>query len=215
MPARKGGEEPLDLDALLGTDEDVAAAVVAERPEMTAAEPTETAEQKRIRELEAELSRPVATAKDARPIPESQLTPDQRRIRELEDQLARRRAAESEAADTEWDTTEGGERILLHVLEDGFLMQGQVWYRGQEVEFVVGSEAYEQTKDRNGNTWLDLLDDIDGQFERWGKQYIKAGPWRGKKWGDTSIYSTPEEVAAARQAAEAERRRNRAAPVIR
>lgn len=213
MPARKSGsEEPLDLDDLLGTDEDVAAAVVSEHPEMV---PSETTEQRRIRELQAELARPNEK-KVVRPTPESQLTPDQRKIRELEDQLARRRTQEAEDAETEWETASGeGERILLHVVEDGLIAMGVVWYRGQEIEFIVGSEAYEQTKDRNGVSWLDMLDDIDAQFDRWGQQFIKRGPWRGKKWGDTSVLSDPEEIAAAKTAAEAERRRNRAAPVIR
>lgn len=213
MPARNSGsEEPLDLDDLLGTDEDVAAAVVSEHPEMV---PAESAEERRIRELQAELAKP-APKKNARPTPESQLTPDQKKIRDLEDQLARRRSQEADDADTEWEEASGeGERILLHVCEDGLIAMGVVWYRGQEIEFVVGSEAYEQTKDRNGVSWLDMLDDIDAQFERWGAQYIKRGPWRGKKWGDTSVLSDPEEIAAAKTAAEAERRRNRAAPVIR
>lgn len=211
MPARKSTpDEPLDLDDLLGADEDVADAIVASAPE---AAPAESAEERRIRELEAELAKPVPV-KAERPVPESQLSEAQLRIRELEDQLARRQEQIAASTDTQYAAAGTGEKILLHFVEDGLIAQGQVWYRGQELEFEVGGEAYEQTKDKNGQSWLDLLDDIDGQYERWGKQYIKRGPWRGKRWGDISTLTDPEDIAAAQRAANAERARNRAAPLI-
>lgn len=215
MPARKGPseDETPDIDALLAADDDaVADAILATQPEVQ----TESAEQRRIRELEAELSKPMPEKKAARPTPESQLSPDQRRIRELEDQLARRQTVIAENAETEYATKGTGETILFHCVEDGLIFQGQVWQKGQECEFEVGSEAYQQTFDRNGKTWLDLVDDEDGQYRRWGKRYLRPGPYRGKKWtADVSGITNVDDLRAIQEQVEAERRRGRAAPIMR
>lgn len=215
--------EPLDLDDLLNDDELLGeSAENKEAPKSSAKKepaepkeaPTETADQKRIRELEAELSKPVVKrAEPEIPKPESQLSEEQKRIRELEDLLARRKTTDLENAEPEYEDVEG-ETILLHVLEDGFTACGQIWYRGQEIEFVRGSVAHKQQLDRNGDSWLDLIEDIDAQFDKWGRQMIAAGPWRGRKWGDTSTLKDDDDIDSARRAAEVERKRGRKAPVI-
>lgn len=192
----------LDMDDLLGADP-------------AAEAPTETDAQRRIRELQAALDAPMPEPSDPVYKPAAELTDEERQIRDLEDRLAQRRAKEAEERGVTYADQEEGETLLIHFLTDGFTFGGQSWYRGQEVEFVIGSEAYEQTKDRNGKTWLDLVDDIDAQYKRWGTQVIARGPWRGRQWDDFSHLSDPDEVKAAQAAAEAERRRSRRAPVIR
>lgn len=92
-----------------------------------------------------------------------------------------------------------GSAFLIHVLEDGFTANGQVWYRGQEIEYVVGEPAFEDTKGRNGQTWLVWDDQM--QMRRWGQIMFRRGPWPG------SAYEDP-------RAAAAERKRTRKPPVL-
>lgn len=120
-----------------------------------------------------------------------------------------------------------GENILIHILEDGFTALGQVWYRGQELEFTPGSPAHRDTFDRNGNTWLDLRDKDFAQVERWGNVMFRSGPWPGKSLregkvqfdqlksltGDGLVPVPGEKELAEAEAAEA--RRRRAAPRLR
>lgn len=94
---------------------------------------------------------------------------------------------------------QAGTSILIHVLEDGFTAHGQVWYRGQELEYVVGEQAYEDTKGRNGASWLSWDDQT--QMRRWGREMFRRGPWPG------SAYEDP-------RAAMAERTRSRRPPVL-
>ena len=199
---------PLDMDTLL------AGAEAAPQPE------EETPEQRRIRELQEELAKPLPPPPPPLPetpepfVPTEKLTPDQQRIRELEDQLARRNAEILDASPLTYEQPrEDGEKILIHFLEDGCSFGGQVWYRGQEVEFTVGSDNYQKQFDTKGRSWLDLADDKAAQFKRWGRQMFASGPWPGKPWGDTSGLTDPDEIKAAEAAAEAERRRGRGAPV--
>lgn len=195
---------PLDMDALLGLTQDE-----SEIQEPIPA-PVESALQKRIRELQAELDTPSPEAFR----PTSELSEDEKMIRDLEDKVSRKRSAEAEAADPRYENPDGdGERILLHFLEDGFTFGGVVWYRGQEVEFVVGSKAHRQQIDRFGHSWLDTVGDTAAQYRRWNKQYFALGPWPGQAWGDTSRLSNPEEISQAEASAQAERRRGRAAPL--
>lgn len=83
-----------------------------------------------------------------------------------------------------------GKVILIHVLTDGFTAAGQVWYRGQEIEYVVGEQAFEDTKDRKGDSWL-MCDDAS-QMRRWGQVMFGRGPWPG------SDYEDPRAAAAER-----------------
>jgi hypothetical protein len=183
--------------------------------------PTESAlspEQQRIAQLRAELSKPVlkpTTDETGRPLPETQLDEEQRQIRELEDALAKRNAEAIVNTEPSYVKPTGkGEIIYLHFLKDGLLVNGTTTYKGQEMEFEVGSVAYKQTQNRNGESFLDILDDVDAQFDRWGEQYIARGPWRGRAWGDTSKMTDPQQIEAARAAAQQEARRGRSAPVF-
>lgn len=204
---------PPDFDDLLGDTSPVAGPDGATLVTNT----EETPEAKRIRELQAELDQPMPDVDDDEFVPTAALTPEQQRLRDLEDQVARRRAeiAERQAASFEQVDAAGRDTLLIHVLVDGFPINGQVMYRGQEVEFVIDGAAYNQTKDRNGHTWLDLVNDPQGQYQRWGKVYFAPGPWPFEQWGSTRGLTDPTEIAAAEAAAAAERKRNRAAPVSR
>ncbi len=175
------------------------------------------AEAAKIRELEAALAAPSPAI--------AGLTPAQIKIRELEDALAVKQAEEERAlenaAPVYAHVPDGAETILLHFLNDGLIACGQTWYRGQELEFEVGGRAHKEQFDRNGGSWLDLLDDIDAQYRRWGQQMIARGPWRGKSLTEAPI---PPEIPAAehdayraalKKAEETERKRGRRAPILR
>lgn len=153
-----------------------------------------------IAQLKAELSKPSLepTKANGRPVPESQLTEKQKQVRDLKDQLARKKAEELVQAEN-YEAADG-ETILIHFLEDGFTACGRVWYKGQELEFEVDGAAYEQTLDRDGNTWLSYADDEMAQIQAYGKLYFRKGPWPGIRLDEDQIST-------------AERRRNRAAPI--
>lgn len=115
-------------------------------------------------------------AKPAAPKPDAELTPEELEIRKLRDELARAKGKSIESAEELYEeNTEGG--VLVHFLEDGVTSNGRNFYQGQEVTF--GPEAYAQTIDRYGNSWLNLTD--DEQYERWGSVKFHKGPWPGKR----------------------------------
>lgn len=159
------------------------------------------------------------------PVPDEQLTPEQKRIRDLEDMLARERGSKDpvqELADLPSPDADG--TILIHFLVDGVSALGQIWYRGQELEFVPGSPAYQDTCDRRGWSWLELRDNDFAQVERWGEVKFRSGPWPGKTLLDAAKVTfeavkgpdgktvPPPSKAELEAAAKAEARRRRAAP---
>lgn len=194
--------EPMNIDDLLELTEDDKTETVK-----TPAKVKETAAQKRIRELEDQLTAVEKEEFEAEEVA-PELTADQLRIQELEAKLA----SALESAPPLLSPTPKGETILIHFLEDGMTAAGQIWYRGQELEFEIGGEAHEQTKDRNGYSWLALMDDVDAQWDRYGKEMFRSGPWRGKGW-EAAV--SEDDPAGIEKAAATERKRNRAAPVIR
>jgi len=92
-----------------------------------------------------------------------------------------------------------GDTVIIHVREDGFTSNGQVWYVGQEIEFEVGTPAWRDTCDRTGKSWVLLTD--GEQLRRWGQVKFGHGPWPGLPWKDGA-------------AADRERNRNRVARPI-
>ena len=74
--------------------------------------------------------------------------------------------------------------VVFHFVEDGFTASGSTWYTGDEVEYVPDSTAAKMTEDRRGFTWLYMLDNPEAQIKRWGKVYMKPGPYRGPKFVD-------------------------------
>lgn len=221
MAENKISEEPLDIDDLLGfTDAELETPAAPEpvkvpvkRQQKTAvvAAPVETAAAQRIRELKAALDKPAPVYVAE----EEELTAEDIEIRELEDRLARKTAAEQEAAPEQFARPAKGEAILVHFVAHGFTAQGQIWQRGQEVEFEVGGEAFKQTLDRNGKSWLDVADDAEEQYRRWGQEFFRPGPWKGRPFADVTGLTKAEDIADAFAAAAAERKRNRAAPIVR
>ncbi len=149
-------------------------------------------------------------------VPESEMTPEQLRIRDLENQLALERGRQDPEPELE-PAPATGENILIHFTADGLTALGKIWVRGQEIEFAPGSRAYADTCDRNGRSWLELRDNPAAQEARWGEEKFRSGPWPGqpllavaKERFDNAAGGPTEEQL--RQAAEAEARRNRAAP---
>jgi hypothetical protein len=110
----------------------------------------------------------------------------------------------------------GTEVITIHVVEDGFTCQGEVFYRGQEIVFPIGGRAIEQTKDRNGKSWLDMRNDDDAQYERYGKVYFREGNWPYKPWEKLRLADLPADAKPAdlERAIQAERKRRRLAPIV-
>lgn len=119
--------------------------------------------------------------------------------------------------------------LLIHITAETAYVNGQLFGRGAEIEFATNGQAFFDTFDRKGRSWLvneqatvhrtpdpatgrTLITSIDypdsptlrdamSQAEQWGEVKFAPGPWRGKGW-DNDL------------AARAERERNRAAPVL-
>jgi hypothetical protein len=53
--------------------------------------------------------------------------------------------------------------------------QGAVTEYGNEL--IVTSEFHNLNRDRNGDSFLDLLDDEPAQMKRWGRVLVERGPW--------------------------------------
>lgn len=186
---KKTEEVTTDPKAALGFDDVVPKDGGPSAPSPGGDEEQETEEHKnaaetpdpRIAELEAKIAKfeaLLATQSEpkqsARPVPESELSPEQRRIRDLEDQLARREG-KNDSMEERFEDAEGG--IVIHFIADGFTSNYRNFYKGQEVTF--GPEAYEETVDRLGRSWLDLSE--EEQWDRFGEVKFRKGPWPGRR----------------------------------
>lgn len=145
------------------------------------------------------------------------LTPEQLEIKRLRDELARASGKKDVLPEIEDLDQPGDEKnILIHFLEDGLTVQGKVAYRGDEMEFAPGSQAYKDTFNRNGFSWLSLRGDERAQRMRWGKVMFAEGPWPGKTYVDGSGSFEPLKNAKPPSVAELEAaeklRQRRAAP---
>lgn len=161
------------LDDLLGnppTDEEKAAVALSK----TGGEPTITPEQARIAELEAQIAALQAPA-------EGEEKSAEQKAKEHAAALAATKRFDS--AQEVFDTTSGDDDIVIHILRDGATFAGRVWYLGQTVRFPRGGSAYEETRDRNGVSWLDDLSD-EAQIRRYGKLLFGVGPWTGPAFND-------------------------------
>lgn len=106
-----------------------------------------------------------------------------------------------------------GEKILIHVVENGFTAFGNSWYVGQEIEVEVGSKDWDMfCVDRTGNTWLKLGWDLKAQREKYnGRIMFKGGPWVGEGYDLlTDSEGRPITQDAANKLALAEQKRGRA-----
>jgi hypothetical protein len=141
----------------------------------------------------------VARDASGKPLPNSQLTDEQKEIRRLQDLLAKQDAKKLENLEDEEVVATGDNRILIHLVTDRFTALGRQWYKGQEIEFEIGSVPYEDTKDRTGHSWLTLTE--SQQMDRYGEVRFRKGPWPGKDYSDPT-------------ASEKEKARRRAAPTM-
>lgn len=152
------------------------------------------------------------------PSAEVEETPEQKKIRELEEKIAllasaleTQSAKASQVTPDVYDDEEGSE-VLIHFIEDGFTAQGRVWYRGQELAVVVGSEEWNDTCDRDGTSWLSFTE--ADQLERYEKIYFRRGEWPGKKTYTAAEFSDTKlapPVSELERADKLERDRRRAA----
>lgn len=113
------------------------------------------------------------------PADEARIAAEKQRLHDLAVEEGRKMADVQYADPT---ASDGKERILFHFLEDGFTALGQIWMRGQELEFVVDSEEHNATKDRSGMSWVDLVGDEFAQAQKYGKVMFRKGPWPGHVW---------------------------------
>lgn len=72
--------------------------------------------------------------------------------------------------------------VTINFVEDGLSAFGKVWLRGEELSIQRDSDSWEATCDRNGDSWIDL-DQYD-QYERFGKEMFRPGPWAGRSLAD-------------------------------
>jgi hypothetical protein len=135
-------------------------------------------------------------------------TPEQARIRELEaklnafaekEKLAEKSADEKEkehraavsatssfnaAADSFEEVKEGDPDVItFHILESGLTFAGKVWWIGQTVNIKRGGKVWQESLDRNGNTWLADLSPA-AQYKQFRKQVVGIGPWPGPAFDD-------------------------------
>jgi hypothetical protein len=133
---------------------------------------------------------------------------------------------------------ESSETILFHFVEDGLTALNKMWYRGEELEFIItrdadgkptGSPAYLATLDRDGHSWVHMYDNANEQWKRFGKTLMAPGPWPGnplpetipcghtqdKSWSAESVCRDCGNTGVIHtdKAAEAERKRARRPPV--
>lgn len=181
MPAKKKIEIDLAVDDLISTPE-VAEEVVQE---LSFEQAEIESLRKQLEEAKAETEKlknhPVDA--DGRPLPDSQLTPQQLLAREAQNREALQMGKELDNIPLEYENVSEG--ILIHVLEDGLTTNGQVFYVGQEILF--GPRAFEETKNRYGQSWLDMSE--EDQLDRWGSVKFRKGPWPGKKTYDDAALS--------------------------
>lgn len=213
MPRRNDPKDaPADFDELLA-EEPVADEIVAGDEPVPVAEPVEelTPAQKRLlaaREAAAALEEAPAPLVDEDPF--AGLTPDQvAELKALEDKVVRantQKLVQEERSELRFDNSRvggTGEKILFHVVKDGFNAFGDIWYRGQEIEVEVGTPAYQRTFDKHGFTWLSIIGDENAQYEKWSERWVAPGefvPRKNEKFDDELV--------------SLDRRRGRTVPIV-
>lgn len=163
----------------------------------------------------AKAAQPKAEAVKTEPIE----TDEQLQIRELKEQIALLTAAvqsvpKTQAAADKYEDKEG-DTVLIHFIDDGFTAQGTTWYRGQEVEVVVGSKQWNDSLDREGNSWFSMTE--EDQLDKYDKAFFRRGEWKGKKSYLEGEFVDPDKAppqSELEKADKLERDRRRAAPLL-
>jgi hypothetical protein len=98
-------------------------------------------------------------------------------VKDREHQAALAEAAKADAEASVPIPVIGDENpdIVLHVLVDGFTVLSKVWYRGEEIRIVRGSDTWALTVDRYGKSWVDMTE--ADQIEHYKKVMFALGPW--------------------------------------
>ena len=153
-----------------------------------------SAAQQRIEDLkQALLNTPEPEPEAAEPSEE-----ELEEIKDLEDQIAKRNnaritsAAPAAFSDTSHD--EGKDVLVIHFLEDGFSAFGAVWSKGQEIEIVKGSPEWNRTLDINGESWLDLVNNPQGQRRKWGKIFFAQGEYEWVEGEEFDVLTAKADV---------------------
>lgn len=142
--------------------------------------PAETPEQARIRELEAKIEALAAVAAAAPPA-EVVKTPEQKEAEHR--QAVTANAAALSAREAFEDNIDDADTITIHILESGFTFADRVWNFGQNVQIKRGGKAYQDTVDRDGNSWLDDLS-VAAQRRRFRKIVVGEGLYDGPEFND-------------------------------
>lgn len=123
----------------------------------------------------AEMAARVTTRPDLnqfRPKREEDLTPAEKAERQR--QHAAAVAAGNQDPPRTYIPSKAPDKILIHIVEDGFTFAGEVWMRGQELEIGPDHPRWGEVQ-----RWINM-DDFQ-QMEVYGKIRFRRGPWPGRR----------------------------------
>lgn len=69
--------------------------------------------------------------------------------------------------------------VTIHFVKDGMTLLGKVWYQGEELTLVPGTDQWANSMIDRTRSFVSL--DTYEQEARWGQEYFRQGPWRGKR----------------------------------
>jgi hypothetical protein len=142
------------------------------RPAAEVRAEVEAEKQAEIAKIEAEKE---AEINDLR----AQLTAMQESIAALTSQQKETAADQAVSAPKGQVDPKASGAIQVHFVDDGLTLDGQVRYRGEEYVLDPKHENYDQI--------AKILNmDEYAQEDRWGRQFFRPGPWRGKKFIEIS-----------------------------
>lgn len=107
-----------------------------------------------------------------RPVREEDLTPAQRAARETQ-HLAALQAGQKDAP-LRFQKSSSPDKILIHIVTDGFTFAGNVWMRGQELEIGPDHPRWAEVQ-----RWIHM--DDSQQMEIYGRVRFRKGPWPGRR----------------------------------
>lgn len=96
----------------------------------------------------------------------------------------------------------------IYILQDTQIINGEIYRRGQKITFRKGDKFYLSQTDRNGNNWLDYVDDPEAQYAYFGKLIVEADNWTGIPIGSIEGINHPGLALAISEFAKKEYERN-------
>lgn len=96
----------------------------------------------------------------------------------------------------------------FYILSECQIINGHPYRRGQKITFTKGDKFYESQTDRNGNNWLDLIDDYEAQYAHFGRVMVEPDRWSGIPFGSTEGIDHPALALAISNFAKSEIERN-------